>query len=79
MGALIAAVMVIVFRVLGAPAAKLNIPAYTPSGWWTRVSGIPLAGGSFAATITRGERLPLAKTAAVIIGAASVAGGKRTF
>jgi ribose transport system permease protein len=66
-------------RVLGLPIGGLTILAYTVSGLCAAVSGLLLAGYSSAATLDMGNSLLLPTIAAVVIGGASVSGGRGTY
>ncbi|HXT06813.1 MAG TPA: ABC transporter permease [Roseiarcus sp.] len=66
-------------RVLGLPIASMTILAYTLSGLCAAISGLLLAGYSSAATLDMGTPLLLPTVAAVVIGGASVTGGRGTY
>ncbi|MDQ2801503.1 MAG: ABC transporter permease [Pseudomonadota bacterium] len=66
-------------RVLGLPIGGLTILAYTLSGLCAAISGLLLAGYSSAATLDMGTPLLLPTIAAVVIGGASVMGGRGTY
>lgn len=66
-------------RVLGLPIGGLTVLAYTLSGLCAAISGLLLAGYSSAATLDMGNPLLLPTIAAVVIGGASVMGGRGTY
>ena len=66
-------------RVLGLPIGGLTILAYILSGLCAAISGLLLAGYSSAATLDMGNPLLLQTIAAVVIGGASVMGGRGTY
>lgn len=66
-------------RVLGLPIGGLTILAYTLSGLCAAISGLLLAGYSSAATLDMGNPLLLPTVASVVIGGASVTGGRGTY
>ena len=66
-------------RVFGLPIGGLTILAYSLSGLCAAISGLLLAGYSSAATLDMGNPLLLPTIAAVVIGGASVMGGRGTY
>ena len=66
-------------RVLGLPIGRLTILVYMLSGLCAAISGLLLAGYSSAATLDMGNTLLLPTIAAVVIGGASVTGGRGTY
>lgn len=66
-------------RVLGLPIGGLTILAYALSGLCAAIAGLLLAGYSSAATLDMGDSLLLPTIAAVVIGGASVMGGRGTY
>ena len=66
-------------RVIGLPISGLTILAYSLSGLCAAISGLLLAGYSSAATLDMGNPLLLPTIAAVVIGGASVLGGRGTY
>ena len=66
-------------RVFGLPIGGLTILAYSLSSLCAAISGLLLAGYSSAATLDMGNPLLLPTIAAVVIGGASVMGGRGTY
>ncbi len=66
-------------RVLGLPIGGLTVLAYTLSGLCAAIAGLFLAGYSSAATLDMGGPLLLPTIAAVVIGGASVMGGRGIY
>lgn len=66
-------------RIVGLPIEALTIGAYGMSGLCASVAGILLAGYSSGATLDMGDPYLMPSIAAVVIGGASVTGGKGNY
>jgi ribose transport system permease protein len=66
-------------RVVGLPIETLTVAAYGMSGLCASLAGMLLAGYSSGATLDMGDPFLMPSIAAVVIGGASVSGGKGSY
>jgi ribose transport system permease protein len=66
-------------RIVGLPIEALTVAAYGMSGLCASLAGMLLAGYSSGATLDMGDPFLMPSIAAVVIGGASVTGGKGTY